>query len=173
MAGLQIHRISNAVVYLDGNSFLAKAAEIDLGTIKAVMSEYSGLGMIGSIELPDGLEKLEGKIVWDSLYKEAAAKVATPFSSVALQCRSSIEVHTSQGGVDELPLVTFMTVTFKEYNLGSYKPREKSTYESPFSATSIRQLINGKEMVMLDYISNIYRINDSDMLGKYRANLGL
>jgi len=171
-AGLQAHRINNAAVYLDGNSYFAKAAEIDLGSVKTVMSDFNGLGMIGVIELPDGLEKVEGKIVWNSLYQDAVSKVATPFSTVALQCRSSINVHTSQGRVEELPLVTLMTVIFKEHQFGSYKPREATTFETPFSAMSIKQLINGQEIFMLDLLANIYRVNGKDQLTKYRSNIG-
>jgi uncharacterized protein len=173
MAGFAAHRITNAAVYLDGASFFGKCSEIDLGSVKAVMSDFQGLGMVGLIELPDGLDKLEGKIVWNSKYAEAARKLATPFSSVQLQCRSSIEVHTSQGRVDELPLVTLMTIQFKEYQLGSFKPRENASFESPFSATYVKQVINGEEMLLLDYLANIYRVGGVDQLAKYRANLGL
>ncbi|MBK5145937.1 phage major tail tube protein [Budviciaceae bacterium BWR-B9] len=172
MAGFQAHRINNAGVYLDGNSYLAKAQEIDLGSLKTVMSDFNGLGLIGVVELPDGFEKIEGKIIWNSLYQDAVSKIASPFTSISLQCRSQINVHTSQGRVDELPLVTLMTVTFKEYQLGSYKPREATTFETPFSATSIRQLVGGKETVMLDVLSNIYRVDGKDQLAKYRSNIG-
>ncbi len=173
MAGFAAHRITNAAIYLDGASFFGKAAEIDLGSVKAVMSDFQGLGMVGLIELPDGIDKLEGKVVWNSKYVEAARKLATPFTSVQLQCRSSIEVHTSQGRVDELPLVTLMTIQFKEYSLGSYKPRENTTFETPFSATYVKQVVNGEEMLLLDYLANIYRVNGTDQLAKYRSNLGL
>ncbi|HCF6145233.1 TPA: phage major tail tube protein, partial [Pseudomonas aeruginosa] len=78
MAGFVAHRITNGSVYLDGNSFFGKVEEIELGTVKAVMSDFQGLGMIGLIELPDGLDKLEGKITWNSLYKEAGIKLASP-----------------------------------------------------------------------------------------------
>ncbi|WP_259674775.1 phage major tail tube protein [Pseudomonas fluorescens] len=60
MSGFSAHRISNANIYLDGTSFFGKCEEIDLGTIKTVMSDFQGLG--------DGIDKLEGKITWNSLY---------------------------------------------------------------------------------------------------------
>ncbi|NNA49758.1 MULTISPECIES: phage major tail tube protein [Pseudomonas] len=172
MAGLSAHRIANANVYLDGNSFFARCEEIDLGTVKTVMSDFQGLGLVGLIELPDGIDKLEGKIVWNSLYYDAAKKLATPFKSVQLQCRSNVQVFNSAGLVDEIPLVTMMTVTFKEYALGSYKPRDPSKFETPFSATYVRQLLNGEEIVLLDYLSNIFRVGGEDQLSKYRKNIG-
>ncbi|MFP3678423.1 phage major tail tube protein [Pseudomonas sp. SIMBA_041] len=61
MAGFSARRIINANLYLDGSSFFGKCEVIDLGTIKTVMSDFQGLGMVGVIELPDGIDKLEGK----------------------------------------------------------------------------------------------------------------
>ncbi|HGL5374071.1 TPA: phage major tail tube protein [Citrobacter farmeri] len=172
MAGFSAHRITNAAVYLDGNSFFGRASEVDLGAVKAVTSDFQGLGLVGLIELPDGIDKLEGKIIWNSQYVDAAKKIATPFKTVQLQCRSSIEVYNSQGRTDEIPLVTLLTVMFKEYNLGSYKPRENTTYETPFSATYVRQLVNGEETLLLDYFANIYKVAGADQLQKYRSNIG-
>jgi len=173
MAGLQAHRITNAAVYLNGNSYFGRAEEVDLGSVNAVTSDFAGLGLVGVMELPDGLDKLEGKIIWTSLYEDAAALTASPFTSVSLQCLSSINVHTSAGRTDEVPLASMLTVTFKGHQLGSYKAREVTKYETPFTAMSIRQLIGGREVLMLDYPNNIFRVNGVDQLAKYRANLGM
>lgn len=172
MAGFSAHRIANAAIYLDGNSFFGRSEEVDLGTVKTVMSDFQGLGMVGLIELPDGIDKLEGKIVWNSLYYDAAKRLATPFTTVQLQCRSNVQVFNSTGLVDELPLVTMMTVMFKEYQLGSFKPRDPSKFESPFSATYVRQVLDGQEVVLLDYLANIFKVGGQDQLAKYRKNIG-
>jgi len=137
------------------------------------MSDFTGLGMVGLMELPDGLDKLEGKIIWNSLYADAAVLTASPFQSVALQCLSNIDVHTSQGRVEQQPLASHLIVTFKGYQLGSYKARKAAKYETPFAATSIRQLINGREVLKLDYFNNIYSVGGVDQLARYRANLGM
>jgi len=172
MAGFSAHRITNANIYLDGRDFFGKSDEIDLGSVKAVMSDFQGLGMVGLIELPDGLDKLEGKIVWNSRYKEASTKLASPFKTVQLQCRSNVQVFNNSGLVDEIPLVTTMTIMPKEYQLGSFKPRDPSKFETPFSAIYVRQLLNGEEVVLLDYLANIFRVNGEDQLAKYRRNIG-
>jgi len=172
MAGFSAHRISNANVYLDGTSFFGKCEEIDLGTIKTVASDFQGLGMVGLIELPDGIDKLEGKITWNSLYFEAAKKLVTPFKSVQLQCRSNVQVFNNGGLINEIPLVTTMTITGKEYQLGAHKPRDPTKYETPFSATYVRQMINGDEVVLLDYLANIFRVGGEDQLARYRKNIG-
>lgn len=172
MAGFTAHRITNANIYLDGQEFFAKAEEIDLGSVKAVTSDFQGLGMIGLIELPDGLDKLEGKISWNSLYPDAGTKLASPFSSVQLQCRSNVQVFNNGGLVNEIPLVTFLTIMPKEYGLGSFKPREATKFETPFSAIYVRQLLDGREILLLDYLSNIFKVDGKDQLARYRKNIG-
>lgn len=172
MSGLNAHRITNANLYLDAQDFFGKAEEIELGSVKAVMSDFQGLGMVGLIELPDGLDKLEGKIVWNSLYKEAGSKLASPFKTVQLQCRSNVQVFNNGGLVDEVPLVTMMTIMPKEYSLGSFKPRDPSKFETPFTAIYARQMLNGEEVLLLDYMANIFRVNGEDQLAKYRRNIG-
>lgn len=172
MAGFAAHRITNANVYLDGQQFFAKAEEIDLGSVKAVTSDFQGLGMVGLIELPDGLDKLEGKISWNSLYADAGTKLASPFKAVQLQCRSNVQVFNNGGLVNEIPLVTFMTIMPKEYGLGGFKPREATKFETPFSAIYVRQLLDGREILLLDYLSNIFKVDGKDQLAQYRKNIG-
>ncbi len=129
--------------------------------------------MVGLIELPDGIDKPEGKITWNSLYFEAAKKLVTPFKSVQLQCRSNVQVFNNGGLVNEIPLVTTMTITGKKYQLGTHKPRDPTKYDTPFSAAYARQMINGDEVVLLDYLANIFRVGGEDQLGRYNKNLGI
>lgn len=75
--------------------------------------------------------------------------------------------------MNEIPLVTTMTITGKEYQLGTHKPRDPTKYERPFSATYVRQMINGDEVVLLDYLANIFRVGGEDQLARYNRNLGI
>lgn len=71
MAGkIQINRITNANIYLDGNNLLGRASEIKLPDISMIMQEHKALGMVGKIELPAGFDKLEGEIKWNSFYHD-------------------------------------------------------------------------------------------------------
>ena len=42
----------------------------------------------------------------------------------------------------------------------------------PFSATYVRQILNGEEVVLLDYLANIFKVGGQDQLAKYRQNIG-
>lgn len=173
MAGkIEINRITNANIYLNGNSLLGRAEEIKLPDISAIMAEHKALGMIGKIELPSGFDKLEGEIKWNSLYQEVARTVGNPFKAVQLQCRSSVESYAAQGRIREVALVTYLTVMFKKNPLGTFKQHDNAEFGSSFSATYIKQVIDGEEVLELDYMANIFRIGGEDMLADYRANIG-
>ena len=53
MAGkIEINRITNANIYVNGNSLLGRAEEIKLPDVSAIMQEHKALGMVGKIEPP-------------------------------------------------------------------------------------------------------------------------
>ena len=172
MSKIQVNRIVNANVYIDGTNLLGRAEEIKLPDIVAIMSEHKALGMVGKIELPSGFDKMEGEIKWNSLYKDVAKTVANPYKAVQLQCRSNIETYGAQGRLQEVSLVTYLTVMFKKNPLGTFKQHDNAEFGSGFSATYIKQVIDGDEVLELDYLANIFRVGGEDMLETYRANIG-
>jgi len=173
MAGLQINRITHANVYLEGNSLFGRAEEVDLGELKFKMGDFTALGMFGTEKFADGMEPVEGKIVWTSQYGDSAVVAANPFRSVALQCLSSVQVMSSQGQAQEVPLAWLLTVKFTGYKLGIHKAHEAAKYESTFTASSVRQMMDGREVLMFDVINNIYRVDGVDLLAQTRANMGM
>ena len=89
-----------------------------------------------------------------------------------MQCRSSIETYGAQGRIQEVSLVTFLTVMFKKNPLGTYKQHDNAEFGSSFSATYIKQVVDGDEVLELDYMANIFRVGGEDMLSDYRSNIG-
>ncbi|KIA81352.1 MULTISPECIES: phage major tail tube protein [Chromobacterium] len=173
MAGkIEINRITNANIYINGNSLLGRAEEIKLPDVAAIMQEHKALGMVGKIELPAGFDKLEGEIKWNSLYKDVAKTVANPFQAVQLQARSNIETYGSQGRLQQVSLVTYLTVMFKKNPMGTFKQHENADFSSAFTATYIKQVIGGEDILELDYMANIFRVAGNDMLELYRQNIG-
>jgi P2 family phage contractile tail tube protein len=170
--GLEINRVTNANVYLDGNSMLGKAEEIKLPDIVVKMVEHKALGMVGTLELPSGFDKLEGDIKWTSFYRQVMSKMANPFKFVSLQVRSNVEVYGANGRTQELPLVTFLTVQFKKSPLGSFKGHENVDIPTSFSCTYIKQVFDGQDVLELDVLANIYKVDGIDILANYRANIG-
>lgn len=168
---VSLNRITNANIYLDGGSLLGKAEEIKLPDITTKMAEHKALGMVGTIELPSGIDKMEGEVKWASFYQDVMSKVANPFKFVSMQVRCNVETYGSQGRVEEKKLVTFLTVAFKKNPAGTFKQHENAEFPTGFSCYYIKQQIDGQDVLELDVLANIFKVNGEDVLANYRANV--
>ncbi|MFD1246007.1 phage major tail tube protein [Paralysiella testudinis] len=168
----QINAIYNASVYIDGNIQLGKAAEFKLPEFEFSQDEHKGLGMVGTIKLPSGVEALEGEITWNSFYPEVAAKACHPFKAVQLMVRANLQTFDARGLAREVHVVTMVTATFSKNALGTFKPKEKSEHSSTYQASEIRQMVDGREVLYYNAYTNAYIVNGVDVLAQMRRNIG-
>ncbi len=173
MANIQVNRVTNANIYLDGRSLLGRAEEISLPTVKQIMSEHKAIGMNGKFELPAGIDKLECRIKWNSFYRDTLIKAANPDQAVNMQCRTSMKTFGSSGVLSEVPVVIHMTGQFKDFPLGNFKQHDNVELESNLNVTYCKLVIDGTEVLEIDVLANIHKVNGVDILAKYRANLGI
>lgn len=172
MGQITVKRVTNANMYLDGNSLLGKLEEIQLPVIKFKAAEHKALGMIGVVEFFSGIEKLEAKAKWNSFYNDVLLKVADPFKTLSVQVRSSVETYGATGRTEEKPLVAYMTVQSKDFPAGTFKQHDNAELESTLNVIYYKLVIDGKDIVEIDVMSNIYKVNGVDVLATYRANIG-
>ena len=172
MGAVTVKRVTNANVYVDGNSILGTVEEATLPDIKYKLSEHKALGMIGVVEFFSGIDKLEAKLKWNSFYADVLAKFANPFKTLSIQVRASIETYGAAGRTEEKPLVAYMTVQATNFPAGSFKQHDNVELESTLGVTYYKLVIDGKDIVEIDVMSNIYKVSGSDVLANYRANIG-
>lgn len=169
---IEVKQITNANCYMGGNSFLGKIEEMKLPEVVTTMVEHKALGLVGKFELPSGLDKMEATQKWNSLYPDVVLKAANPFQAVELQCRSSQETYTGQGRTAQVPVIVFLTGTFKKFPLGTYKQHDNVEAETTMNVTYCKLVVDGKDIVEIDVLSNIYKVQGVDLLATYRQNIG-
>jgi P2 family phage contractile tail tube protein len=169
---IEIKQITNANVYIDGNSFLGKTEEIKLPDVTTTMVEHKALGLMGKFEIPSGLDKLEATIKWNSLYADVLKKAANPSKAVQLQCRASQETYTGGGRTEEVPVVAFIAGTFKKFPMGGFKQHENVEAETAISVTYLRLNVAGVDILEIDVLANIYKVDGEDLMADYRSNIG-
>lgn len=172
MSKIQINKLINANIYMNGNNFLGRAEEVQLPQIKHKMAEHKALGMIGSPEFFSCVDKLECKIKWNSLYPDVLKTCANPFISTAIQVRASLETYNGSGRISEVPAVAYISGTFKEFPLGTIKPGDNAEYETTMAVTYAKLVVNGEEIFEIDVLENIYKVGAVDILGTYKSNIG-
>ena len=172
MAKIEIHRITNANVYLDVQSLLGRAEEVQLPQVKAKMVEHKALGMVGTIEAFAGFDKLEGKIKWASFYADVLKKAANPFKAVQLQVRGSMPIIVGGSVNREAPIVAILSVLFTSIPGGNYKQHENVEIETDFVAYYMKLTVDGQDVTEIDVLENIYKAGGIDLLAQYNANIG-
>ena len=169
---ISINRLTNANMYLDGNSLLGKVEEMTLPSVKNKMVEHKALGMNGALEFPSGIEKLEGKIKWNSFYGDVLAKMANPYTALQVQVRASLETYASGGRVSQVPVVAILTMMPKSLPGGSFKQNDNVEAETDYTANYFKLTIGGQDIVEVDVLANIYKVGGVDVLAEYRTNIG-
>ena len=172
MGKIQINKLINANIYMNGNNLLGRAEEIQLPQIKHKMAEHKALGMVGSAEFFAGIDKLECKIKWNALYPDVLRTCANPFVAVVIQVRASLETYNGAGRISEVPAVAYISGTFKEFPLGTIKPGDNAEYETSMSVTYAKLVVNGEEIFEIDVLENIYKVGGLDILSMYKSNIG-
>lgn len=167
-----INQVENANVYINGNSLLGKAKSIKLPEFEVEQIEHKNLGLVATIKLPSGVNALEGEVVWDGYYPEVAAIANNPFKSVQLMVRADVKAFNAAGLAAEVPLVMTLNCKFSKIPLGEYKPKEAAEYSMTYQASSIKQVIDGKEVLFFDAFTNTWRVAGEDVLNTYRKNIG-
>jgi len=169
---IQVNRLTNANVYVDGNSQLGKAEEINLPDVTFMLSEHKALGMVGKFELFSGIDKLEATIKWNAFYADVLKKFADPRKVMKLQIRSSLETYDSNGLVAEVPCVAYLTVQAKNFPAGNFKQHDNVEATSKLTCTAYKLEINGQEVIDYDALANVYSVDGVDLFANYRANIG-
>jgi uncharacterized protein len=170
---VNINKLTNANVYLDGISLLGKAEEVELPMLKAIMAEHKALGLLGKLEFFAGFEKMTAKIKWNSFYADTMKKVGNVTTSMKLQIRSSLESFDSSGRTAQKPVVVYITATSTDFPYGNFKQHDNVEAETNFSVYSCKMEIEGQAIVEFDALANIYKVNGVDVAATYKINLGI
>lgn len=165
-----MNSITNANVYLNGNSLIGKLDELELPAIKMKMEDVSALGIYGDTEIPVGMEKLEAKFKWNSIYRENW-KDQNPFQATRLIVKTDMVTHGAGGQVKHNPVTVTIAGTFKEFPLGSFKAAAKQDgLEHTMAVTYLKVEVNRQPLYEVDVFNNVYKQAGVDLLASFRAN---
>jgi P2 family phage contractile tail tube protein len=156
---------------MDGVGLLGQAEAVEFAMPKAILAEHKGLGMAAKVAFPAGIDLLDAKFKWISVYPQVLSGISI-FTSHSFQIRASMESYTSQGRVAETPVVGLMTAQFKEMGPLSFKLHEQVDFPTSAAVYHSELYIGGVQYLLFDALANMYVVNGVDQLANFRANLG-
>lgn len=170
---IEIGRLTNANVYMDGGSLLGRVETINCPTIAFKQAEHKALGLMGTTEYFSGIDKMEGSIKWTSYYGEVLKKLSNPFQAIRLQVRGNLETYEGGSRTGQSRAVVFLTITPKNFPLGNFVQHDNVELDTNYGCTYVRLEIDGQTITEVDVEANILKVDGVDLLADYRQNLGL
>lgn len=168
-----INKVLNANIYIDGtNDQLGRASEVKLPEITSKMVEHSGLGMIGTLSLPAGLEEMVMSVKWTGVYADLIKFAGNPFRAHRFQLRASVQTFDATGLQSQTPLVAQFSGTWKKAGQGTYKPKEATELEDECTLTYYKLTLGTEELIEIDVMNNLWKVGGEDILAEFNANQG-
>ena len=166
-------RLTNGVLFIDGNNAYGKVEEVNNPEITAKVVEHKVLGGVGTVKLPSGYDAMEASFKLNGPLDEVAAMSADIKTSHEIIFRGSVEGYNGQDIVSERPYVCIWRGTFAKSPGGAQKQHENVELMYPMNITYYKLMIDGVSLAEIDFVNNILKVNGVDKLAKYKANVGL
>lgn len=170
---LEINRLTNALLWVDGKNYMGKVEEVNLPNPKYKLAEHKALGLNGSMEYFSGTDKMEMKIKINAPYEDIMINLSNPFQRYNLMLRGSLETIIGGARVTAKPYVATCRVSPKDFPMGNFKQNDNVELEMNFTVFAVKLEIGGRKIYELDQEANVMIVGGVDVLAQYRANLGI
>lgn len=158
-------KINDYNAYLDGTRMIGVAASVTLPPVKMKTSTISGTGIGGEIDSPTigQFESMEQEIQFNVLYS-SAMDMLSPLSTVNLTLRAAQQVYDKTGGYAFKGLRVVEMGRVKEFDPGKIEKGECMEAKVKLELTYLLIEIDGEEVLAVDKLNHVYRVNGVDML---------
>ncbi len=164
-------KITNATIYLEDNSLVGVAREIQLPKLEWHEVEHQSLGQVAVFKAPARpLQALEGSITWESVDPEIARRTLNPARAVILQAHWEQDAW-NEDGWDEgesVTMVAVMRCLFKSSELEALKNAEQSGYTQEFTCTRFVQRVHSENepIIEVDVFANSVKVGGEEVFGR-------
>lgn len=162
----------NAAVYEDGDERRG-AGDVEISDLEYMTESLTGLGLAGEVDIPvlGHFASLTLKIKWNVVNKDSARLLEPKSHNLAIY--GSIQEWNADAGTFAAKGCRIMCkATPKKSGIGTFEPAKKMEPESEFEITYLKMSIDGDEIIEIDKINFICRVNGTDYLADVRSQLG-
>lgn len=161
-------------LFNDGLSYMGVVSSVTLPKLTRKLENYRGGGMNGSAAIDLGLDDDALAVEWtiggfpdDDLWSQYAVPGA---SDVPLRFSGSYQ-RDDTGDIFSIEIV--MRGRHKEIDGGDNKQGENTETKISTQCTYYKLMVDGKELIEIDVVNMIEKVNGVDRLAQHRKNIGL
>ena len=163
-------KINDFNAYADGNKMIGVGASATLPEINMKTSTVAGVGVNGEIDSPTigQFESMEQEVQFNTLYS-SAMDMMSPMSTVNLTFRAAQQVYDKTGGYAFKGLRVVEMGRVKKFNPGKVEKGESMEATVTLELTYIMIEVDGVQLVEIDKLNGVYKVNGVDMLAGVRS----
>jgi len=161
--------LKNFNLFVDGRGYAGRVEELTLPKLSIKTEEIKAGGMDVPIELDMGMEKLECELT----IAEYDSEIIKMFG---LNNGAQVPL-TLRGGLDDetgiTPVVVTLQGAWRALDFGNWKAGEKAPLKVSVALRYYRLEMDGQELVEIDAINMVRKIDGKDQLEGLRGALGI
>ncbi|SDR19910.1 hypothetical protein SAMN05443026_3240 [Burkholderia orbicola] len=158
-------------LFQNGENFVGQVAEVTLPKLTRKMEDWQGGGMGGPIKVDFGNEAIQMEWTAGGFMKSVLQQYGiTQHDGVLLRFAGGYQAEDSTS-VDAIEIV--IKGRHSEIDPGTAKSKEDTAFKVTTVASYYKLSINGEDIIEIDFVNMIERINGSDLLATLRTAIGL
>ena len=149
-------------------------ATLDLPEFNAKAEDISGAGIMGEISFPTPgfYESAELTLHWRTVTKEFSALMGQDAHDLTLR-GSQLNYDSATGKMVHEPVKIVVRGVLKKGAVGKFEPATGTESETTLEVVYYKMSINGTDVIEIDKLNYIYKVQGTDHMIKTRENLGL
>ncbi|CAG9246122.1 Major tail tube protein [Burkholderia diffusa] len=158
-------------LFQNGENFVGQVAEVTLPKLTRKMEDWQGGGMGGPIKVDFGNEGIQMEWTAGGFMKSVLQQYGiTQHDGVLLRFAGGYQAEDS-ASVDAIEIV--IKGRHSEIDPGTAKSKEDTSFKVTTVASYYKLSINGEDIIEIDFVNMIEKINGSDLFETLRKAIGL
>jgi P2 family phage contractile tail tube protein len=170
MAGLP-RTLRKFNTFNEGRSFIGECLELKLPKLAIKTDDYQGAGMMGSVALIKGIDKLELEHTYNSPISEIVASFGAERHDAA-QFRWMGSYADEQTGESQAVEIS-VRGRHNELDLGDAKAGEGGQFKVMTHCSYFKLSVRGENWIEIDIVNDIFVVMGVDRMAQHRKNVGL
>ena len=163
-------KLKNFNFSVDGTSYLGETVEVTQPKLALKLEAYRAGGMQGEVDVNQGIEKLELEFKMGGHEPNLIALFGGSISGNLFRFQGAYQ----RDDTDEVDAVEIVCRgRLSEIDEGSSKAGDDTEHSYKASLTYYKKVVNGKDIVEIDMLNQIFMVDGKDRLAEIRAAMGL
>lgn len=158
-------------LFQNGENFVGQVTEVTLPKLTRKMEDWQGAGMSGPIKVDFGQEGIQLEWTCGGFMRAVLGQYGiTKHDGVLLRFAGGYQAEDSTA-VDSVEIV--VKGRHSEIEPGTARAKEDTAFKVTTVASYYKLSINGEDVIEIDFINMIEKINGNDLLAALRKAIGL